>query len=73
MQKLALVAVLCLGAAACSTQQQTTGTLVGATGGALVGGPVGAAVGAGAGAVASAPGGIVDEVQGDNRRRARRQ
>jgi hypothetical protein len=69
MQKLALIAALCLGAAACSTQQQTTGTLVGATGGALVGGPVGAAVGAGAGAVVSAPGGVVDEVRGDNRRR----
>jgi outer membrane lipoprotein SlyB len=70
MQKLAYVAALCLLAGACATQQQTTSTAVGATAGAVVGGPVGAVVGAGAGAVAGAPGGAVDEVQGDNRRRA---
>ncbi|MBM1172212.1 hypothetical protein [Microvirga arabica] len=70
MQKLAYVTILCLLAGACSTRQQTTSTAVGATAGAVVGGPVGAVVGAGAGAVAGAPGGAVDEVQGDNRRRA---
>ncbi|MFC1458073.1 hypothetical protein ACETIH_15415 [Microvirga arabica] len=69
MQKLALVAVLCLLAGACATRQQSTSTAVGATAGAVVGGPVGAVVGAGAGAVAGAPGGVVDEVQGDNQRR----
>ena len=69
MQKLVFVTALCLLAGACSTQQQTTGTAVGAATGAVVGGPVGAVVGAGVGAVASAPGGVVDEVQGDNRPR----
>jgi outer membrane lipoprotein SlyB len=69
MPKLALATLLCLLAAACATRQQATSTAVGATAGAVVGGPVGAAVGAGAGAVAGSPGGVVDEVQGDNRRR----
>jgi outer membrane lipoprotein SlyB len=70
MHKLTLITALCLLAGACATRQQTTSTAVGATAGAVVGGPVGAVVGAGAGAVAGAPGGAVDEVQGDNRRRA---
>jgi outer membrane lipoprotein SlyB len=70
MHKLILITALCLLAGACATRQQTTSTAVGATAGAVVGGPVGAVVGAGAGAVAGAPGGAVDEVQGDNRRRA---
>lgn len=72
MQKLVLVASLCLLAGACATRQQATSTAVGATAGAVVAGPVGAVVGAGAGAVAGAPGGAVDQVQGDNRRRTRR-
>jgi hypothetical protein len=52
MRKIALVALACLGAAACSPT--TTGTVAGATTGAIVGGPVGAVVGAGVGAVAGA-------------------
>lgn len=63
MQKLVLVTSLCLLVGACATQQQATGTAVGATAGAIVGGPVGAAVGAGVGAVAAAPGGVVDQAQ----------
>ena len=69
MQKLVFVASFCLLAGACATQQQATGTAVGATAGAVVGGPVGAVVGAGVGAVASAPGGVVDQAQGDTRPR----
>jgi uncharacterized membrane protein len=65
MRKFMLVTALCLLAGACATRQQSTSTAVGATAGAVVGGPVGAVVGAGAGA----PGGVVDEVQGDNKRR----
>ena len=73
MRKLVLVTSLCLLAGACATQQQATGTAVGATAGAVVGGPVGAAVGAGLGAVAAAPGGVVDQAQGQTRvRRVRR-
>ncbi len=71
MQKLLVTTALCLLVGACATQQQATGTAVGATAGAVVAGPVGAVVGAGAGAIASAPGGVVDEVQGDNRRARR--
>ena len=63
MQKLVFVTALCLLAGACATRQQATSTAVGATAGAVVGAVVGA------GAVAGAPGGVVDEVQGDNRRR----
>ncbi len=69
MYKLALVTAMALLAGACATQQQATGTAVGATTGAVVGGPVGAVVGAGVGAVAAAPGGVVDQVQGDVPRR----
>jgi hypothetical protein len=71
MQKLALLAVLCLAAGACSTRQQSAGTAVGAATGALVAGPVGAVVGAGVGAVAAAPGGVVDKIEGDAPRRRR--
>ena len=52
MRKIALIALACLGAAACTPT--TTGTVAGATTGAIVGGPVGAVVGAGVGAVAGA-------------------
>lgn len=55
MRKIALIALACLGAAACTPT--TTGTVAGATTGALVGGPVGAVVGAGVGAVAGASAG----------------
>ncbi len=55
MQKIAVIAALCLGAAGCASPQQATGTAVGATAGAVVAGPVGAVVGAGVGAVATAP------------------
>jgi hypothetical protein len=55
MRNLALIALACLGAAACTPT--TTGTVAGATTGALVGGPVGAVVGAGVGAVAGASAG----------------
>ncbi len=55
MHKIALVALACLGAAACTPT--TTGTVAGATTGAIVGGPVGAVVGAGVGAVAGAASG----------------
>jgi hypothetical protein len=71
MQKLAVVAVLCLAAGACSTRQQAAGTAVGAATGALVAGPVGAVVGAGLGAVAAAPGGVVDKIDGEAPRRRR--
>lgn len=54
MRNFALIALACLGAAACTPT--TTGTVVGATTGAVVGGPVGAVVGAGVGAVAAQPG-----------------
>ena len=63
MQRLVLVTVLCLGAAACASPQQATGTAAGATAGALVGGPIGAAVGAGIGAAATAPGGAATQAQ----------
>jgi hypothetical protein len=69
MQKFVFVTALCLLVGACATRQQTTSTAVGTAAGAVVGGPVGAVVGAGAGAVAGAPGGVVDQVQGDTRRR----
>jgi hypothetical protein len=69
MQKFAIALVVCLAAAACSTRQQATGTAVGAASGALVAGPVGAVVGAGVGAVVAAPGGVVDQVEGQPRRR----
>jgi uncharacterized protein YcfJ len=72
MRSLVLVTLAGLAVSACATQQQTTGTAVGAATGAVVGGPVGAVVGAGVGAVAAAPGGVVDEVQGDNQRRTTR-
>lgn len=52
MHKIVLVALACLGAAACTPT--TTGTVAGATTGAIVGGPVGAVVGGGIGAVAGA-------------------
>jgi uncharacterized protein YcfJ len=55
MLKIAFIAAICLGAAACTPT--TTGTVAGATTGALVGGPVGAVVGAGVGAVAGASAG----------------
>lgn len=55
MRTIAIIAVACLGAAACSPT--TTGTVAGATTGAVVGGPVGAVVGAGVGAVAGATAG----------------
>jgi hypothetical protein len=71
MQKLAVVALVCLAAGACSTRQQAAGTAVGAATGALVAGPVGAVVGAGVGAVAAAPGGVVDNIDGDTPRRRR--
>jgi hypothetical protein len=64
MSKLVLVSLLCLGAAACASPQQATGTAAGATAGALVGGPVGAVVGAGVGAAATAPRGAATQVQG---------
>ncbi len=63
MQKLILVSALCLGAAACASPQQATGTAAGATAGALVGGPIGAAVGAGIGAAATAPRGTATQAQ----------
>ena len=56
MRKLAIIAVLCLSIAGCSTRQQTVGTTAGAVGGAIVGGPVGAVVGGVGGAVVTAPG-----------------
>ena len=55
MRKIALVALVCFGAGACTPT--TTGTVAGATTGAVVGGPVGAVVGAGVGAVAGATAG----------------
>jgi hypothetical protein len=55
MRTIALVALACLGAAACAPT--TTGTVAGATTGAIVGGPVGAVVGAGVGAAAGATAG----------------
>ena len=55
MQKLALAALACIGAAACTPT--TTGTVAGATTGAIVGGPVGAVVGAGIGAAAGSASG----------------
>ena len=55
MRNIALIALACLGVAACTPT--TTGTVAGATTGALVGGPVGAVVGAGVGAVAGASAG----------------
>ncbi len=74
MRAIITAGVVAIALAGCATRQQSEGTAGGALAGALVGGPVGAAVGAGVGAVVSAPGGVVDEVQGDNRRarRARR-
>jgi hypothetical protein len=68
MRSLVLVTLAGLAVSACATQQQATGTAIGATTGAVVGGPVGAVVGAGVGAVAAAPGGVVDQAQGDTRR-----
>ena len=63
MSKIVFASLLCLGAAACASPQQATGTAAGATAGALVGGPVGAAVGAGIGAAATAPRGTATQVQ----------
>jgi uncharacterized protein YcfJ len=57
MRKLIIAAVLCLGAAACQTPQQSAGTATGVVAGAVVGGPVGAVVGGVAGAAVTAPGG----------------
>jgi outer membrane lipoprotein SlyB len=54
MHKLAFVALVCLGAVACSPTTSGTvgGATVGAATGAVVGGPVGAVVGGTVGAVA---------------------
>ncbi len=56
MDKIAFVALACLGLGACATPTQTVGTTAGAVTGAVVGGPVGAVVGGAAGAVVTAPG-----------------
>jgi phage tail tape-measure protein len=61
MRTIAIIAVACLGAAACSPT--TTGTVAGATTGAIVGGPVGAVVGAGVGAVAGSTAGATAGAQ----------
>jgi uncharacterized protein YcfJ len=57
MRKLIFTALICLGAAACQTPQQSAGTATGVIAGAAVGGPVGAVVGGVAGATVTAPGG----------------
>ncbi len=56
MVRLALVALPCLGLAACYTPTQTVGTAGGVVAGAAVGGPVGAVVGGVSGAALTAPG-----------------
>jgi hypothetical protein len=61
MRRIALIALACLGAAACTPT--TTGTVAGATTGAVVGGPVGAVVGAGVGAAAGATAGAATGVR----------
>ena len=57
MRKLIFAALICVGAAACQTPQQSAGTATGVVAGAAVGGPVGAVVGGVAGAAVTAPGG----------------
>ncbi len=57
MRKIIFAAVMCLGATACQTPQQSAGTATGVVADAVVGGPVGAVVGGVAGAAVTAPGG----------------
>jgi len=64
MRKLALVAVACLGAAACTeiTTSSVAGGTAGAVAGAAVAGPVGAVVGGTVGATAGVAAGTVGAV-----------
>src|SRR3954453_20162213 len=64
MRRIALIALACLGIAACSPTSTGTvgGAAVGATAGAVVGGPGGAVVGGTGGAAAGAPPGAAAEV-----------